>query len=31
MMEKLKYPIGKPIIPELISEKQLQEWITIIE
>ena len=30
-LEQLKYPIGKPIIPENISAIKLQEWITIID
>ncbi len=31
MLEKLKYPIGKPKIPSEISEDQLNDWIKIIE
>ncbi|AWX43450.1 Putative metal-dependent hydrolase [Flagellimonas maritima] len=31
VLEKLRYPIGKYIIPESITEKQLEEWITILE
>ncbi|RXP45567.1 putative metal-dependent hydrolase [Lutibacter sp. HS1-25] len=31
MLEKLKYPIGKPLIPLKISEIQINEWISIIE
>ena len=31
MLEKLKYPIGQPAIPENISEKDIDNWIKIIE
>ncbi|SNR33315.1 DinB superfamily protein [Lutibacter agarilyticus] len=31
MMEDLKYPIGQAIIPSVINENQLNEWIVIIE
>lgn len=31
MLEKLKYPIGKPKIPSEISEDQLNDWIKVIE
>lgn len=30
-MEDLKYPIGQAIIPSVINENQLNEWIVIIE
>ena len=30
-MENLRYPIGKPNIPEEISERNIKEWIEIIE
>lgn len=29
--EQLKYPIGKPKIPELITETHVEEWISILE
>lgn len=29
-LEKLKYPIGKPEIPEKISSENIQQWITDI-
>lgn len=31
MFEKLKYPIGKAVIPATITENNLLEWISIIE
>ena len=31
MLEKLKYPIGKPTIPSIITEKLVNEWISTIE
>ena len=31
MLEKLKYPIGKPNIPSTITEKQIKKWILVIE
>lgn len=30
-MERLKYPIGKPQIPELIKESDVSEWIKTLE
>ncbi len=31
MIEKLKYPIGKPVIPNIIKEEQIVQWISTIE
>lgn len=31
MIEKLKYPIGQPNIPDLISKEQVERWILTIE
>ncbi|MBL4938926.1 MAG: metal-dependent hydrolase, partial [Lutibacter sp.] len=31
MLEELKYPIGKPNIPFTVTEKQISEWISVIE
>lgn len=31
MLEKLKYPIGKPAIPSEIANEDINNWITIIE
>lgn len=31
MLEKLKYPIGKPTIPTVISENTIEKWISVIE
>lgn len=31
MLKKLKYPIGKPIIPKNIEKKHLTNWITILD
>ena len=31
MLEKLKYPIGKPNIPENMSKENIESWISIIE
>lgn len=31
MLEKLKYPIGKPVIPSEINTQQINDWIAIIE
>lgn len=31
MLEHLKYPIGQPDIPTSITDKQIKEWISIIE
>lgn len=31
MQDKLKYPIGKPNIPDSISELQKKEWIHTLE
>ncbi|MBO0321982.1 bacillithiol transferase BstA [Muricauda sp. CAU 1633] len=30
-LEQLKYPIGHYQIPEIITDQQLQEWITVLE
>ena len=30
-LEQLKYPIGKPKIPENITENHIKDWITILE
>ncbi len=30
-MENLRYPIGKPNIPEEISERNIKDWIEVIE
>ncbi|AXG71315.1 putative metal-dependent hydrolase YfiT [Kordia sp. SMS9] len=30
-LELLKYPIGKPQIPEMITMKHIQEWINVLE
>ncbi len=30
-MDELKYPIGKPTIPENISPRNISEWITVLE
>ena len=31
MLKKLKYPIGKPIIPKNVEKKHLTNWITILD
>ena len=31
MLEHLKYPIGQPNIPTTITNKEIQEWILVIE
>lgn len=31
MLEKLKYPIGKPVIPSIITKNELTEWINTLE
>ena len=31
MLEKLKYPIGKPKIPGTISDQDIKNWILVIE
>ncbi|WP_298516091.1 YfiT family bacillithiol transferase [uncultured Kordia sp.] len=30
-LEKLKYPIGKPQIPEIITETHISDWIAVLE
>lgn len=30
-IEKLKYPIGKANLPEVITKKKMEEWISILE
>ena len=30
-LEKLKYPIGKPQIPEVIIDAHISDWITVLE
>lgn len=30
-IEKLKYPIGKVNLPEVITKKKMEEWISILE
>lgn len=30
-LEKLKYPIGKPQIPENITQENIDNWIAVLE
>ena len=30
-LERLKYPIGKAQIPEIISDSDIKKWISILE
>ena len=30
-LEKLKYPIGKTKLPTSITDKDLEEWISVLE